>query len=115
MPVGRCPAHGLGSVYVTSHPLHVHCPALVSFKANLPGQGRGCSQLRSGGRAFPAGFGPHDLLPSGAGMGAGGNLGWVEGNEPELRLVFGVSLICSREDIGMYWIKVQERDLSILF
>lgn len=48
-------------------------------------------------------------------FGAGGNLGWVEGNEPELRLVFGVSLICSREDIGMYWIKVQERDLSILF
>ena len=47
-------------------------------------------------------------------FGAGGTLGWV-GNEPELRLIFGMSLICSREDIGMYWIKVEDRGLSALF
>lgn len=68
--MGRCPACSLGSVDVTSHPLHVqtHCRA-VSFKANLPGQGWGCSQLRSEGLAFQAGFGPHDLLPNGACLG----------------------------------------------
>lgn len=41
--------------------------------------------------------------------------GWVEGNEPELRLVFRVSLNCSREDIGVCWIKAQEGGLSALF
>lgn len=34
----------------------------------LPGQGWGCSQLRSGGKDFQAGIGLHDLLPSGTGM-----------------------------------------------
>lgn len=43
-----------------------------------------------------------------------GTLGWVEGNEPELRLVFRVSLNCSREILGCTGSR-RKRGLSALF